>query len=38
MFDFNVYHFSPTFRTGVRYAERLDYHNARIQLFFVYGW
>jgi len=38
VFDFNVYHFSPTFQAGVRYAERLDYHNSRIQPFLSYGW
>lgn len=38
VFDINIYHFSPTFRAGVRYAERLDYHNARMQPFVAYGW
>jgi hypothetical protein len=37
LFDLNVLHF-PTLRAGVRYAYRLDYHNARIRPFVSFGW
>ncbi len=30
LFDVNVYHFSPTLQVGIRYADRLDYHNSRV--------
>lgn len=38
IFDINIYHFSPTFQVGVRYADRLDYHSSRVQPFLQYGW
>ena len=38
LFDLNVLHFPPTLRAGVRYAYRLDFHNARIGPAIAYNW
>jgi hypothetical protein len=38
LFDLNVLHFPETLRAGVRYAYRLDYHNARVRPFLAYSW
>jgi len=38
LFDLNFLHFPETLRAGVRYAYRLDFHNARIRPFVAFSW
>jgi hypothetical protein len=38
LFDLNVLHFPEALRAGVRYAYRLDAHDARVRPFVAYSW
>jgi hypothetical protein len=37
VFDLNLLHFPDNFKAGVRYAYRLDYHNARVNPFLAFS-